>query len=68
MSERLYWTSVLAGQILILLIVTTLTGCAVPETRECLVELNGACLEYDFSSSRNENPLGNTKELIERGR
>jgi hypothetical protein len=37
----------------------------VTETRKCLVEVNGQCTSYDFNSSRNENPMGNAKELID---
>lgn len=49
----------------ILLLLVLLAGCASEETRTCLVSMNDQCVAYDFSSSRNENPLGNTKQLIE---
>jgi hypothetical protein len=46
-----------------------LSACeSVPETRECLVELNGECLAYDFNSSRALNPMGNATELIKASR
>lgn len=46
-----------------------IAGCAaVPETRDCLVSYNGACLQYDFSSSRGLNPMGNAREQIEADR
>jgi hypothetical protein len=44
-----------------------LSACSgtIPETRDCLVSFNGACLQYDFASSRGLNPLGNARQTIE---
>jgi hypothetical protein len=43
-----------------------LTACAdAPETRDCLVSLDGRCLAYDFESSRALNPMGNARELLQ---
>jgi hypothetical protein len=51
---------------IIVIVLISLSACSsIPETRDCLVSYNGNCLQYDFSSSRGLNPMGNARELIQ---